>query len=127
MSLDELERLHREATPGPWSYDDGITDDSVDPPIRSKPMALQGPRGYGPFGIPMPIGCLCWSEDCEEAAAYDDKDWRFIAAMRNAIPALISVARAAIDLDTAWHTFDGAREREKWHALRDALRQLEGA
>ena len=73
--LDELERLHKAATPGPWTVDDSTSG-----------------LGYDidqlPCGVRKPFAHLA--------------DAAFIAAARNALPALLRVVYAARDYQQAY-------------------------
>jgi hypothetical protein len=86
IDLDELERLEREATAGPWHvYDD---DELIGPNKISVVSASIDDHGY--FG---------------EAG-----DAAFVAALRNAAPALIARARRADELEAgnAWRPIETA-------------------
>ena len=114
--LDRLEALLAAATPGPWSYDDGITDDETGE--RGKPQSLYGQGMVG--GLPL----FCGVEPVER----DDRDGRLVAALRNAAPALIRLARAALWLDNVpRHTGDHDTEiaiAKKEGELGDAIDAL---
>ena len=92
--IEELQRLHEAATKGPWSYDDGITSLPDEEEHRGKPCIIYGQGMVG--GLPI----LC---DVPPSGR-DDRDSRLIVAMRNALPALLRVARAAKHLRTAMTT-----------------------
>ena len=89
---DELRRLEKAATPGPWAVEsDGVYNDT---------------RSY----MVVPLG------DSEQ----DDADAALIAAMRNALPALLDVAEAAQavcgtdNISTAhWDALDAALTKLK--------------
>lgn len=80
MDLDELERLHREATPGPWRCVE---------------------HSYG--------GCKVTNEEGDAILLEDD--FRLIAAMRNALPKLISRARLYEQMDR--HACDQVAEIDR--------------
>jgi len=80
MDLDELERLHREATPGPWRCVE---------------------HSYG--------GCKVTNEEGDAILLEDD--FRLIAAMRNALPQLISRARLYEQMDR--HACDQVAEIDR--------------
>lgn len=85
--LDRLDALLAAATSGPWSYDDGITDDETGE--RGKPQSLYGQGMVG--GLPL----FCGVEPVER----DDRDGRLVAALRNAAPALIRLAWLALRIN----------------------------
>lgn len=81
--VERLERLEREATPGPWAISDytTVTDES------SWGVHINSDAG-GPVA--------CWSDKEWDFACYDDSiaaDAALIVAMRNALPALLSQLR----------------------------------
>jgi hypothetical protein len=93
--IAELERLEREATPGPWSR--------VDAPWRSSGMPPWVVTGDGdPHGATA-ICDLAIQMDGElgdDGGPQDsdpEADAAFIAAARNALPALLAEVRAARD------------------------------
>ena len=78
-ALDELERLHREATPGPWT-------------------ATKPPGGYSGGGWPSGLIVAAVSRGMgiyadPPSGSYPAADRRLIPAARNALPALIAAAR----------------------------------
>jgi hypothetical protein len=75
MKIDELERLERAATPGPWGV---VTDGKF-----GKELQVQPPSG---------VTYIC---ECGWDFPDNRADAEFIAAARNALPALLRVARAA--------------------------------
>ena len=116
INLDDLERLHREATPGPWER------------VQLSPEGLtwlgvtQGDNGYK-------YRHHIFSRTMRE------RDENALAAARNALPHLLAVARAALahreaQLDAHHERTDdyspqmdaaNLRERETWHTLQAAL------
>jgi hypothetical protein len=106
MKIDELERLHHAAQVEPWDN-----------------------RGRSPLDLWAGDGRYIGSVDTEDAA-------RLIAAARNALPALLRVARAARELEEILATVaadaDAAdvlvmRRHAARAELRAALAALEGA
>ena len=81
--LDELERLEREALLGPWTVHQGSFNVYV--------------RSAG--GL---IVCSCAWQDRQA----DAQSAKLIAAARNALPALLRLARAAQQRHQAFNTFD---------------------
>ncbi len=111
----EIAELADAATPGPWSYDDGITDDAT------------GERGKVPAVYQS--GTADWI--CSpEAVAFEqaDADGRFLAAARTAVPALLSalslaraeLARVKVARDSVAAAEARGAERERARAA-DAL------
>lgn len=78
VDLDELERLEREATPGPWRWADGYKSMYGD--------AAYTLAGYQDMGILSCDGIFNSPRDCDE---------ELIVALRNAAPALFAELRAA--------------------------------
>jgi hypothetical protein len=112
MKIDELERLLAEASPGPW---EAKRDYSKDWLIAGHGKILVDSMDSGPHG---------------------ERDIRLIAAARNALPALLRVARAARELEEILATVaadaDAAdvlvmRRHAARAELRAALAALEGA
>lgn len=94
MTISRLKELEAAATPGPWRRDDRSgwhypTADAVviDEPLdgRAMPTAIIRPDGDSPGDVSCTVGKF----EREQANA------KFIAALRNAAPALIAVAEAA--------------------------------
>ncbi len=85
--LDRLAALLDAATPGPWAYDDGVTDDETGE--RGKPASIYGTGMVG--GLPLFCGV--------PPEGRDDNDGRAICAIRNAAPALIRLARATVEFE----------------------------
>lgn len=85
MTLEDLEKLEREASPAPWSPNSSIViwEDE-----------LLGMSGTGPSV------CLVDEDDIfdeEVTEAQAQRDAELIAAMRNALPKLLAVVRAVQD------------------------------
>lgn len=81
MKLDDLEKLEREATPGPWTWNH--VDQLVGPDdIRD--------YGLGPENHPTKI-----IETDSGVYPPSEADAALIPAMRNALPKLLAVAKAA--------------------------------
>lgn len=76
--IDKLEALERAATPAPWVYDDGIEQDE-----HTQHRARR--ESVGPFGA--------------DAARTDD--CLFLAALRNAAPALFAEVRRLRAIEAA--------------------------
>jgi hypothetical protein len=103
MDLDELERLERAATAGPWTHETGaphhpawIVSVTTD---RDIVQVFDGSQGkvadsWGSERIGDPR--------CHESNA------AFIAALRNAAPSLLAIARAAHAYRAAWAAYDAA-------------------
>lgn len=102
--LAELERLHEAATPGPWEVN----------PFLAQIDAFAG-------GEPLPVCRMLWPTE-ERTEAETLANTELIALTRNALPALLEVAKAARDLrhmavpGSGWHTTP---------ELRIALRSLD--
>ena len=86
--LAELDRLEKAATPGPWYYDDGVTDGD----------RATGERGKIPWittGAPMIL--ICYPNEGNESylptIAQIDANSDLITAARNALPKLIKEIR----------------------------------
>lgn len=98
MNLAELRRLHEQATPAPWNV------------------------GYAPNGAHI-TGPRTW-----RTGLYDAKDAALIAAARNAFPALVDIAEAALAYEmhpkSADHWTPAEMLKERL-ALREALAALE--
>lgn len=77
FDLDKLERLEREATPGPWRWADGYKSTYGD--------AAYTLAGYQDMGILSCDGIFNSPRDCDE---------ELIVALRNAAPAMIAELRA---------------------------------
>jgi hypothetical protein len=83
LDLDELERLEREATAGPWQ------------PDNEHRNVLRDVEGYSLLTTDRPS----YGTQSEFGAFTQDEDAAFIAALRNAAPALIARARRADELE----------------------------
>lgn len=110
MTLDELEALEREATPGPWEtprVENWRVQEKRE--LGSKDFhSICECSGKAPYSYGM-------TSNCRNAA--------FIAAFRNAAPALIAVVRAAKKFrDTTSVGDNGVGD---WNALDEALKELE--
>ena len=116
--IDELQRLHEAATKGPWIYD------------RCKRKTGRG--GYSVLG---PDGSRIFWENYNGDADIegDDDDVGLVLAMRNALPALLRLARAAkeiagnvpLDIDQRIRWLEVQVGREEWAELLAALAELE--
>ena len=101
--LDELERLDREATAGPWSVAGFDSERSL--------VGVNGPSGYCPEIGPI-HGQL--------TIHGNDQDGILIAEVRNALPALIAAARRAIELEaTCTHLMRQVEELDRTLAERE--------
>jgi hypothetical protein len=100
IDLDELERLEREATEGPWGVSDfdGAWCAPVESPVLSR---LAGALGNAPEGPQRVIGHV-------DLSAADEA---LCLALRNAAPELIRQAREV------------ERLRERAQRMREALRE----
>lgn len=78
IDLDELERLEREATPGPWRWADDYK--------TTRGETTYTLAGYQGMGVLPCDGIFNAPLDCDEV---------FIVALRNAAPALFAELRAA--------------------------------
>ncbi len=128
--LDELQRLHDAATKGPWTYD-----------------RCKRPHSRGGYSVLGPDGSRIFWENYHGDADIegDDDDVGLVLAMRNALPALLRVARAAAEFadDVFDYRFGGKTpcvdigqlvskwidirvEITKWSELRAALAELRG-
>ena len=107
IDLDELARLEREATPAPWNAEVGSDDESADW------------RAVGPRCVP-PAGSDGRAEvDGEQGCAQEQqaqRDAALIAAMRNALPELLRIARWHAE-----HPWDAAVGKQLLDAARAAL------
>lgn len=95
MTIEELRRLESQATPGPWHIDGAETDNII---------ALRN--------------------DKQQVLVINGKrrgDAAFIAALRNAAPALLRVAELAAAVADMWDP----RGSDEMHELRSALAALE--
>jgi hypothetical protein len=118
--LAEIERLASQATPGPWRYDDGVTDGETGE--RGKPRFVEViDKRYGHVLIADP--------DCDEMlpGTEIDANGRFIAAARSGVPALFAevlwltaLADAALAVRAARHGLLRALERLADHGGDDA-------
>lgn len=104
-TLDELERLEKAATPGPWMLD---IDRSVDVDIVAGRVIVA--RAFGPEENPQ--------ANAEENAA-------LIAAARNVLPTLIAVARAARDVEELRSSTEAKQARSEINDLRKRIARLE--
>ena len=81
MTLDELERLAKEATPGPW----------ISCLYRGRPkmhLVLSGDENTG-----------IWVAQCRHLPSHDERNATFIAAMDpTTVGQLLRVVRAAVDV-----------------------------
>jgi hypothetical protein len=100
---DKLKTMHEAATPGPWHYDDGITD--TDTGERGKSQAIEAIGPYCHELIAAPHGQVSMKQD--------DANCRLITALRNATPAILDLVEEARTLAN----FDGY----EFDYLRDAL------
>ena len=86
MTLDELERLAREATPGPW----------ISCLYRGRPkmhLVLSGDENTG-----------VWVAQCRHLPSHDERNATFIAAMDpTTVLSLLRVVRAAVEWDASEH------------------------
>lgn len=82
--IEELQRLHEAATQGPWEAMD------------------QGTHRFNCYEVFSGGTSVCNVTCCE--SGQDERDCELIATMRNALPALLRVARAAKVLRTAMTT-----------------------
>lgn len=85
--LVELERLEKEATPGPWEW----SDSSRDP---DEPNELP----YVPQGSTLGDTLIMLDDTYENSRA----DCAIIAALRNAFPALLATVRALQEREREW-------------------------
>lgn len=108
MNLDELERLERAATPGPWAS------------FADTPEPL-----YGVASIAGDRNTAIIEICCEPAHDERSADMALIAAARSALPALIRIARAAMELSEANESLE--RRKAALEDLNAALAALEGA
>lgn len=90
--LDRLAALLDAATPGPWAYDDGVTDGD----------RATGERGKHPWVTTRTGRMVCQPDGgplCDDAGcptiAEMDANSDLIVALRNAAPALFRLARSA--------------------------------
>jgi predicted nucleotidyltransferase len=126
--IDELERLERAATPGPW----GEFAESGDWWVEQR--GDDGGPACNPNGSP--TGFVCESNTDERGQWAKQEDIDLMIAARNALPALLRVARAARELEEILATVaadaDAAdvlvmRRHAARAELRAALAALEGA
>lgn len=103
MTLDDLAALEKEATKKAWFCP--VSDNGARESQWREYFAC-GPAGYS-----------------KEQA---EKDAAFIAAIRNAAPILIEVARAAKVYKTIKDKYSGRAVRDAFDELREALTRLEG-
>jgi hypothetical protein len=93
LDLGELRRLHEAATPGPWEWIDGDTDKPWDAgdPDQFAPSLRTAWTKKSQFNLgELPV----WILNIDQLG--DNKnDAALIAAMRNALPALLSIWEAA--------------------------------
>lgn len=106
--IAELERLDREATPGPWDVE-GVSFDE------------DGNEVLMPYGLCGPSGATIWSSGSGEYTHPDMSTARFVASARTAVPALVAeVRRLRVEVD---HWKGAAREHAK--NLADAVGALD--
>ena len=92
MTVEQLRQLEQSATPGPWEAD--LEMDEERPSIYSGVIR----RGPGYISFQTHVAELDSFErdgDEDEAQALARRDAELIAAMRNAFPALLDIAKAA--------------------------------
>lgn len=97
MTLDELRALLAAATPGRWSYDDGITDDEPSPPERGKCPCIMTQGGKlvaDPYGAEEDDDAR--QSDAVPSLAEMDANGKAIVALRNNAEALLAVIEAAL-------------------------------
>jgi len=107
LNLDELERLEQAATPGEWS---------VEGPFPSVAICVRNGEDdpdVGHIGLD-PICQMSTSilgvRGVNQVSVVNHPDARFIAAIRNAAPALIAKAREAEQMQARLSTFTA-----RWH------------
>jgi hypothetical protein len=111
--IDELQRLHEAATQGPWEAMD------------------QGTHRFNCYEVFSGGTSVCNVTCCE--SGQDERDCELIATMRNALPALLRVARAAkdiagnvpLDIDPRIKWLEVQVGREEWAELLAAVAELE--
>lgn len=115
MTLDDLEKLEKAATPGPWEHDLDVFD-SEEYEIQAcvtngKAVDLLALIATGVHaresGDADPLNKKQWALARESKA---QADAAFIAAARNALPELIKIARAVADMAPVlceWHNSKG--------------------
>lgn len=89
VDLDELERLEKAATPGPWLEHDGNVC------VDSEPTVTRYPSGATLTSYPGPVAVLSGTPIGYENSSLScsDEDRRLVIAARNALPALIAELR----------------------------------
>ena len=107
MTLEDLRKLCKKATPGPWEY----TDDSGFPCFR---MRCEKNRGNGWHTVEI--------DTCDGRASYNAK---LIAAARAYLPKLLAVAEAAKSLSDNIAEFDTITDNCFIERVDDALKALE--
>ena len=104
MTIEKLEALDRAATAGPWAYE----------PI------------YWAFRMAEKAGNTHVPDDLSKDAVYPKRDDAvFMAESRNALPALLAVAKAAKKFDVAMACCDPHAIGIAQRGIREALAQLE--
>lgn len=99
--IDKLRELEAKAMPGPWEY-----QPDQDIPGHREPDYIR-------------VGNVHLRVD-QELMQINVCDWHLIAAMRNALPALLRVAEAAVD----WSNAEFGQDLNECAALRDAVDAL---
>lgn len=112
VDLDELERLEKAATPGPWLEHDGDVCVASKPSVTSYPCGASVTTYPGPEPVlsGTPVGYDNSSLSCR------DEDRRLVIACRNALPALIAELRAARERIAALEHRERAAYREGFDA-----------
>lgn len=113
LMVERLERLERDATPGPWRWE-GLGD-------HGYPQRVYG-RNADPSDGTYPVVVMesYWGD-----ADTPPPDTELIVAMRNALPALLSQLREQRDRTSFWETLHDERvesletERDKALKMRD--------
>lgn len=104
---DKLKTLHDAATPGPWHYDDGITD--TDTGERGKSQAIEAIGPYCHELIAAPHGQVSLKQD--------DANCRLITALRNATPEILALVAAVRDWARVPYDDSNSDEDELYQAL----------
>lgn len=138
MTINELTALEAKATPGPWKWsktyeiayytnpDDSWNPDD-EPQVYSKwHWAITDPSGDA-SGRVTSLGLISQSASKPhgEFGFLDDPNVLLVTAMRNALPALIEVAKAAKAMADYWSSDRDDEANPHIEAIENALAKLE--
>ena len=106
--LDRLEALLAAATPGPWAP-------------RGDTWIEAGTRGFDDVVAPGSVKCGEYCQGGSSRIEFSLEDRAAVVALRNAAPALIRLARAAIALVNSEVCLEGPSARDSYGDALDAI------